>query len=227
MDELNHIIAHNISALRSANGMTQLELAEKLNYSDKLISKWERGDSAPNAHTLKQLSEIFGVTIDYLFRDHSEEGDGEAGVAASLHRPDAERTHRSNHRIITAISILSIWMLTLIVFIVLWIVLRPIWMVFIYAIPVSVITHLVLNSIWNNGKHNFFIISALLASICAVLYLSMLSRNLWQIFLLLIPAELLVLLSTRLKRQRQQAKNNGREALYCDEKRSRFSKTQE
>lgn len=201
MDELNHIIAHNISTLRSANGMTQLELAEKLNYSDKLISKWERGDSAPNAYTLKQLSEIFGVTIDYLFRDHSEE-EGAAGVAAPLPGPDAERMHRNNHRIITAISILSIWMLTLFVFIVLWIVLRPIWMVFVYAIPVSVITHLVLNSIWNKGKYNFFIISALLASICIVLYLALLSYNLWQIFLLLIPAELLVLLSTRLKRQR-------------------------
>ena len=70
VEELNLIIANNICGLRTAAEMTQSELAQKLNYSDKLISKWERGDAAPNAQTLKRLSEIFDVSIDYIFEDH-------------------------------------------------------------------------------------------------------------------------------------------------------------
>ena len=73
MEELKLIIAKNIAELRKKNGMTQAEFAEKLNYSDKAISKWERGESVPDIATLKQIAEMFGVTIDYLLEeDHTK-----------------------------------------------------------------------------------------------------------------------------------------------------------
>ena len=50
------IIASNLTKYRKNLGLTQLELAEKLNYSDKTLSKWERGESIPDIVTLKQLS---------------------------------------------------------------------------------------------------------------------------------------------------------------------------
>lgn len=59
---LKKIVAANIAALRTANRMTQLELGEKLNYSDKAISRWERGDAVPDAGVLLQMSRLFGVT---------------------------------------------------------------------------------------------------------------------------------------------------------------------
>ena len=67
------IVAQNIFYLRTQNQMTQLELGEKLNYSDKAISKWERGDGIPDAFVLKKMSELFGVTVDYILTEHNEQ----------------------------------------------------------------------------------------------------------------------------------------------------------
>ena len=63
MEDLKMIIAGNIGQLRRKTGMTQLELAEKLNYSDKAISKWERGESVPDISVLKSIADLFGVTV--------------------------------------------------------------------------------------------------------------------------------------------------------------------
>ena len=67
------VVAQNIYYLRTQNHMTQFELGEKLNYSDKAISKWERGDSIPDAYVLKKMSELFGVTVDYILSEHTEQ----------------------------------------------------------------------------------------------------------------------------------------------------------
>ncbi len=57
-----------IAALRKANGMTQKDLAERLNVSDKTISRWERDDGAPDLSAIPAIAEIFGVTCDELLR---------------------------------------------------------------------------------------------------------------------------------------------------------------
>ena len=69
MQELKFIIAKNIQALRQEKGMTQVELAEKLNYSDKSVSKWERGESLPDITVLKGIADLFEVSLDYLTED--------------------------------------------------------------------------------------------------------------------------------------------------------------
>lgn len=72
MNELKVTIANNIANLRKLNGITQSDLAQKLNYSDKAVSKWERGESLPDICVLKQIADIFGVTVDYLLDEHAE-----------------------------------------------------------------------------------------------------------------------------------------------------------
>ena len=71
--EFKNIVAQNIYYLRTENHMTQYELGEKLNYSDKAISKWERGDGLPDAYVLNKMSQLFGVTVDYMLTPHSEQ----------------------------------------------------------------------------------------------------------------------------------------------------------
>ena len=66
MQDLKFIIAKNIQKLRQEKGMTQVELAEKINYSDKTISKWENGDALPDIETLFLIAEFYGLTIDAL-----------------------------------------------------------------------------------------------------------------------------------------------------------------
>ena len=64
LSELKLISASNIIKLRTQKGMTQAELGAILNYSDKTISKWERGEAIPDAYVLLQMAEIFGVSVD-------------------------------------------------------------------------------------------------------------------------------------------------------------------
>ena len=191
MDDLKVITASNIINLRTAKGMTQAELGELLNYSDKSVSKWERAEAVPDAYVLKKMSGIFGVSVDYLLNSHD-----------SWERPESfkkeERNFHSN--IITLLVIFGIWTLAFLIYIIGWLLEANWWLLFIYAVPVSLITFLVLNSVWEQGKNNRHIIYALVASIFITVYLTFRSYNPWQILLLLIPAELIVFLSFRIKK---------------------------
>ena len=73
MEKFKKIVAKNISELRQLNKLTQAELGEKINYSDKAVSKWERGESLPDAFVLKRIANIFQVSVDYLLEDHSND----------------------------------------------------------------------------------------------------------------------------------------------------------
>lgn len=192
MEDLKLITANNIIALRTQAGMTQLELAEQLNYSDKSVSKWERGEAVPDAYVLKRMGEIFGVSVDYLLSAH------EADESA----PAQERAPKQS-RVITTISIVGIWTLALLGFIVCWLTGHLVWLIFVYAVPVSLITLLVLHSVWEAGKYNYWIIAALVLSILATVYLTLLEYNWWQLFLLSLPAELVVYLAFRIEKSQK------------------------
>ena len=105
---LKNIIAQNIAELRRNNNMTQIELAEKLNYSDKAISKWERGESIPDVAVLKNIADIFLVSVDYLLEE--------------THKrpmpPAAQATTRKRRRgVITWLGVLLVWMVATISFV--------------------------------------------------------------------------------------------------------------
>ena len=191
MDDLKVITASNIINLRTAKGMTQAELGELLNYSDKSVSKWERAEAVPDAYVLKKMSGIFGVSVDYLLSSHD-----------SWERPESfkkeERNFHSN--VITILVIFGIWTLAFLIYIIGWLLEANWWLLFVYAVPVSLITFLVLNSVWEQGKNNRHIIYALVAGIFITVYITFRSYNPWQILLLLIPAELIVFLSFRIKK---------------------------
>lgn len=61
-----------ISSLRKENGMTQLELAEKMGVTDKAVSKWERDLSYPDVNSIPKLADIFGVSVDELMHNRME-----------------------------------------------------------------------------------------------------------------------------------------------------------
>ena len=102
MEDLKMIIAGNIGKLRREAGITQLELAERLNYSDKAVSKWERGESVPDVITLKQVADLFSVSVDYLLRaDHPSEVEA---------KREYTKRQRRNHTIIAALSAMTIFL---------------------------------------------------------------------------------------------------------------------
>lgn len=193
MEDIKSIVAANIAELRQKNNMTQMELAEKLNYSDKAISKWERGESIPDAFVLLKLSRIFSCTVDYLLTEHGEE-EAKPTVTA--------KKSRTNHLTLSLVTIIGIWMLALLVFVVLMLAKIVYPMIFMYAVIVSLIVLLVFSALWGKKLYHLIIISALVWSVLFAVYLHflMFSLNFWQIIVLGIPAQLIVILCFQLRR---------------------------
>ena len=69
MDDWKHVVAANLVRLRKDHQLTQLQLAEMLHYSDKAVSKWERGESLPDLAVMKQLADYYGIRIDDFLND--------------------------------------------------------------------------------------------------------------------------------------------------------------
>lgn len=194
MEDIKLIISQNIVELRRASGMTQIELAEKLNYSDKAISKWERGESIPDITVLKAISDLFGVSLDYLCeREHADAPkpiDADESIIAVIKRRRA---------MITGMSVLLVWVIATLVFIILDVAMTDTighWLTFIYAVVGSMIVWLVFNSIWHNRRLNYLIISLLMWSTVTAVHLSALvgGINIWQVYLLGIPGQLIIFL---------------------------------
>lgn len=194
MDDLKVITASNIINLRTAKGLTQAELGELLSYSDKSISKWERAEAVPDAYVLKKMSEIFGVSVDYILSSHD-----------SWEKPESfKKAERNFHsKILTVLVIFGIWTIAFLVYVIGWVNNMNWWLLFVYALPVSLITLLVLNSVWEQGKNNRHIICGLVASVILTVYLTFFSFNPWQILIMIVPAELIVFLSFRIKKSRK------------------------
>lgn len=199
MQDLKFIIAKNIQKLRQEKGMTQLELAEKLNYSDKTVSKWERGESLPDIVVLKTIADLYEVTLDYLVE---EEHDGKPVTKEMM-----DRNYRRNCYIITGTSIFIVALMATLIYVILAMVFPGTsypWLCYAYAIPAALIVWLVFNSIWFNPRRNFMIVSLLVWSLLLALYLtfSMSGFYIWPILLVGIPAQMIIWMWSKIKNKK-------------------------
>ena len=199
MADLKSILAENLYELRCARGLTQLAFAEKMNYSDKAISKWERAESVPDIFTLKKIADFYGVGVDYLLtRDHPKKD-----IPAEMWRRS-----RRVRVMVSLISIVGVWLLALLYFAIHCIAFTasalPAWMVFIYAIIPSSILAIVFNTIWGSHRVNAVYVSVLMWGVILSLFLSLITTcgiNIWMLFLLGVPGEIIIILTAPLARK--------------------------
>ena len=195
MQDLRLNISKNIVLLRRKQGLTQIELAEKLCYSDKAISKWERGESTPDITVLKAIADIFGVTVDYLISaEHQEEC-----LDEPYENLDTAKRIKRRRRMVTGMSVLLVWVIATILFVILDVAASGgfgHFLVFAYAVPASCIVWLVFNSLWHNRRFNYVIISIMMWSLIVSVHLSVLlgGAQIWQFYLLGIPGQVIILL---------------------------------
>ena len=201
LEELKLITASNLINLRTDAGLTQAELGAMLNYSDKTISKWERAEAIPDAFVLKQLGEIFHVTVDNLLTSHDE------WKPIPTEEPETEQVSYSTDRIIE-ISIIGVWTLALTAFVALWLADIIIWQIFVVALPVSILVYLILICVFHRRRYLQHVIAAFVLSLFVTGYLLFYPRyNPWQLFLIAVPAEVIVYLSCNLKKPRKPLKS--------------------
>jgi len=179
-EKLKLQIGNNIAAFRKQCAMTQAELAEKLNYSDKAVSKWERGESVPDVMTLAQIAELFGVGMDALV------GNAPVEAAAKIEKSPPKR--RVNKGVIQMLVSILVWFVALFVYVVLSSMNLPkSWIGFIYALPVNAIVLLSLRCAWHKYSWNFVLVSLIVWGSLLSFYMTMLvftGFNIWKLFLL-------------------------------------------
>ena len=187
-------IGNHIAAYRKQSNMTQAELAERLNYSDKAVSKWERGESLPDVMTLIQLAQVLGVSVDHLLKQDE--------TAVSVETPVKEAKRRVNKTVIQLLVSLLVWFVALLVYVVVssFDVPRS-WLSFIYAVPVNAIVLLCLRSAWRKFNLNFLLISTIVWGALVSLYVTVLifaHYNIWKMFLLGAMGQIAVILWFRM-----------------------------
>lgn len=192
LSELKLICASNLIRLRTAAGLTQAELGEKLNYSDKSVSKWERGEAIPDAWVLTRLASIFGVTVDYILSSHD-------AWVPPVEEDDVPQYSRG---MIYAVAIVGVWTMALTGFVVLWWMGYIYWQAFFVGLTASVIVYLGLSIYFKRLKNLRYMLAALVLSFFVLVYvLTLPLGNNWQLFLILIPAEALVFLACNIRRR--------------------------
>ena len=190
MSTIKENIANNIAELRKMNHMTQQDLAEKLNYTDKAISKWERGESTPDIESLSALAKMFNLTVDDLL---NETFDKEQTL-----RKEKIRLSKSISKI--ALGVLTIWLIGTVVFV--YNVIRNnipngLWMSFIWPIPASSLLVAIVAFL-----RKFKMVISIAASItlwtglmAIFLQILVMGGNIWIIFLVGVPLQAIIIIT--------------------------------
>lgn len=187
--DIKENIAQNIIKYRKALKITQAELAEKLNYSDKAVSKWERAESVPDVYVLHQIALIFGITVDTLISPPKEE------------KPSILKQIGKIRFTKGVISTAIVWLIAIIGFVFLDAILpvfSATWLLFIYAITNTFLILFIMTSVWGKTFWNMIFVSIfcwmLLTSIYLTLkiYLPNPPEKLWELLLIGVPLQIIL-----------------------------------
>lgn len=200
MESLEKIFSKNLIKYRTLMGLKQSELAKKINYSDKSISKWERGEGLPDLKATKNLCDIFGVSIDDMLKEND---DHKTKISKTI------ITKNKKHFLTSLLSASIVWLVATIVYVSLIIaeVKGNIWLPFIYAIPVSSIVFIVFSSIWGNNFLQFLCITLLLWGVILSITLSTPISNIWFICVIGAVCQTMIAMWFALIRLKKKRKN--------------------
>lgn len=186
MKDVKEIIKNNLIKYRKDNKLTQLELAEKIHYSDKAISRWENGEVVPDIETLNSLSEIYEISITQFFEEHTI-------IKPILHK--IKHLEIGNKLAITLISVAGVWLIACILYFYLHAISHAnVWQLFMWAVPISSIVGIVFNGIWGKRLWTFILVSILVWSILSSFYFQFFKYNLFFIFLIGAPLQVSIIL---------------------------------
>ena len=180
MTDLKETIGKNIQYLRKESNMTQQELADKLNYTSKAVSKWERGESMPEIDILASIASLFNVTVDFLLHEDSK-----------THKKDyvPSDIKDKNKYLVTALVVTIVWTIMAIVFVyTMQNDSKTLWQLFIWAIPISFLVIAI--SLRQSKRLNQMIVLSLFLWTLLLAFFIQFKFEIPLIFLIGIPAQL-------------------------------------
>ena len=193
MENLESIIAQNLVLLRKKSGLKQSDVASRLKYSDKTISKWETGEVVPSVANLYALCNLYGVTLDQIVKPLNND------TEVILQKDYSGR----NKLVISLLAITLVWILATVIYVYESILFsNNMWMLFVWSVPISCILALIFNSLWGKPKFNYLIISILVWTLIASFYLQYIQYNIFPLFFVGIPAQISIILWSGIKRKK-------------------------
>lgn len=179
MEDIKDIIAKNLINLRKKHNLTQGELAEKLNYSDNAVSRWERGEVTPSIETLEQISKLFNISITSLFENNVVE------------KVEKNKKREVNNKLAIVLIFTSLaWFAATVGFVYAEMIFKVnFWQIFVWAVPTSCLILYPFNKVWGRYIWKFVIMSVFVWSILACIYLQFLEYNMWLIFIMGVPLQ--------------------------------------
>lgn len=191
-EDLKITIGKNITEYRKLAGLSQIEFAEKLNYSDKAISKWERGESLPDVVVLKQIADLFGITLNDLAGYNTKKKKILPSIKKLL----------QNKILVMLISVGFVWLLSTIVFVffkMFNVASGYAWLSFVYAIPVSFLVCIIFTAIFFKSQKHSALLLAIFESMfiwttALSICLSINFTEIWLILIIAIPTQVLIIL---------------------------------
>lgn len=196
MKDIKTIISHNLIELRKSRGLTQNELADKLAYSDNMVSRWERGEITPSIETLQKISEFYSVPLTSLLQDNALEEEKQETKIQDIKKFS-----------IVLLMVTTLWLIITVAFVLANTIHHlNMWKLFILGIPLTCCVLLLFNGSWNKYIYRFVVLSVLVWSFLAFVYLQFLEYNIFFIFLIGIPLELALVIWAFIKPKRQKNK---------------------
>lgn len=190
-EALRQLIAENIAYYRRQSGDTQADLAEKLNYSDKSVSKWERGDGTPDIFILSKIADLYNISVQDLLRTKK-----------------VPKSH-TRHVLITLLSIGLVWLTMTVLFCaakILGVLPEHAWLLFIFAIPISAIVWTVFSSLWWSLWMRALAGSLIIWGVGLSLVLSIRLDSVFLLFVICAVLQVLLILFFLLKHQNKKKK---------------------
>lgn len=192
MIEINNIVAENMSSLRKMNKMTQFELGEKLNYSDKAVSKWEHGESLPSINVLYEIASIFGVDMNYLVTDSTKNKKPQRVLTKQV---------KSKRFFITLLSVLLVWFVAIILYVCFYIFGGlNLWYFFTWSVPLSLIVSFIFVCIWGSEKLLYIISSFFIWTLLLAACFQFLKYNIWMVLFVGVPIQFAIILTSLLRK---------------------------
>ena len=187
VENIKECIRENLILLRKENKFTQLELAEKIGYSDKAISRWEIGEVTPDVETLDRLATIYGVPISVFFTKNN----GKSITTRAMRRSDGVK-----RSVIMLLGVALVWYTAILLFSIFsrYEIERG-WMSIIWAIPLSFLVLVLFNVKWGFKLLNVVFISILSWTSILALYLQLIDFNLFLLFPAGAPIQAVIILS--------------------------------
>lgn len=188
-EEIRKNFSDNLGNLRKAKNLTQAQLAEKLNYSDKAISKWEVGSALPDIETMQVIAEFFGITVNDLIYKKKR------NVLKEFYK---------THLFTTLLVSFSIWFVATIIYFVLdsATALSRTWLTFIYTIPINAIVLIVLSSVWFKRIWVYLSSSICLWGVITAIFVTIADPQLWFIFIVGLVGQMVITLAMPLRKKK-------------------------